>query len=302
MKTATLDVGGMLSVLDYHCVEKQLRKMPGVQRVTASIASNSMTLEFDETVTSVAALRDKINACGFHCTGEIMPKHVCKSHCGHADEHGMHAAHGAPMKAAGPKPGTPAGRVPHEHHPAHAPAEAPAAARRAMPMPHDMAHEMGHGAGMDMAEMVRDMRNRFWISLVFTVPIFIYSPMGNLFTPPAPPFGLKLDLWLFFVASAAILYPAWPFVVAAVRALRNGVLKHGGAGPPQRGDRLPVQRRRHLLFPRRSVLRGIGRPARLHPARPLAGDAGASGGFGSHPGAARSGAAHGDRASRRPGS
>jgi P-type Cu2+ transporter len=91
-------------------------------------------------------------------------------------------------------------------------------------MTHDMAHEMGHGAGMDMQAMVRDMRNRFWISLVFTVPIFIYSPMGNMFTPPAPPFGFSLNMWLFFLASAAILYPVWPFVVAALRALRNGIL------------------------------------------------------------------------------
>src|SRR5262245_58686432 len=91
-------------------------------------------------------------------------------------------------------------------------------------MSDDMAHEMGHGAGMDMQAMVRDMRTRFWISLVPTVPIFIYSPMGNIFTPPAPPFGLRLDLWLFFLASAAILYPAWPFVIAAIRALRNGIL------------------------------------------------------------------------------
>jgi Cu2+-exporting ATPase len=31
-------------------------------------------------------------------------------------------------------------------------------------------------------------------------------------------------MWLFFLASAAILYPVWPFVVAALRALRNGIL------------------------------------------------------------------------------
>jgi Cu2+-exporting ATPase len=80
-----------------------------------------------------------------------------------------------------------------------------------MHMSHDMVHEMGHGAGMDMHAMMRDMRNRFWISFVFTVPVLIYS--GNMFTPPAPPFGLTLDLWLFLLASAAILYPAWPFVV-----------------------------------------------------------------------------------------
>ena len=130
-----------------------------------------------------------------------MPKMRMKPHS--AD----HAAHAE----------KPAAKVSHEH--------ARQAERGSAPaMSHDMAQEMGHGAGMDMQAMVRDMRNRFWISLVFTVPIFIYSPMGNMFTPPAPPFGLELDLWLFFLASAAILYPVWPFVIAAVRALRNGIL------------------------------------------------------------------------------
>src|SRR6516164_1700293 len=184
MKTATLDAGGMLSMLDYQAVEKQLGRVPGVQRATASIASNSATVEYDETITSVAALKDKINECGFHCTGQIMPKHVCEL-----------------------RPGMPAAAQP------------PAA-----PMAHDMAHEMGHGAGMDMQDMVRDMRNRFWISLVFSVPIFAYSPMGMDFVRLNPPFGMDLNLLLFFLASAAIIYPVWPFVVGAVRALRNGVL------------------------------------------------------------------------------
>ena len=72
--------------------------------------------------------------------------------------------------------------------------------------------------------MVRDMRNRFWICLIFTVPIFVYAPMGGYFEPPAPPFGLELNLWLFFFASAAVVYPSWPFFVSAWRALRKGTL------------------------------------------------------------------------------
>jgi len=72
--------------------------------------------------------------------------------------------------------------------------------------------------------MVRDMRNRFLICLVFTVPIFVYAPMGGFFEPPAPPFGLELNLWLFFFASAAILYPSWPFFVSAWRQLKKGTL------------------------------------------------------------------------------
>ena len=90
-------------------------------------------------------------------------------------------------------------------------------------MPGTIAREMGHG-GKDLPAMVRDMRNRFWICLIFTVPIFVYAPMGGVFKPPAPPFGLELNLWLFFFASAAILYPSWPFFVSAWRALKTGTL------------------------------------------------------------------------------
>jgi Cu2+-exporting ATPase len=102
-------------------------------------------------------------------------------------------------------------------HEGHAKSGAPPA------MSADMAHEMGH-SGTDLPAMVRDMRNRFWICLIFTVPIFVYAPMGSFFEPPAPPFGLELNLWLFFLASAAVLYPSWPFFVSAWRALRKGIL------------------------------------------------------------------------------
>ena len=218
MKTATLDVGGMSSMLDYRGVEKQLERIPGVKQVTASVASSSATVVYDENVTSVAALKAKIEECGFHCTGRIMPNHVCEPHLHPAHAHGEPAPHEIP----------PMGSIAasdHAGHKHHAHDEYKLAAKSAsMPMSHDMAHDMGHGAGMDMQAMVRDMRNRFFVALAFSIPIFVYSPMGNLFAPPAPPFGLRLDLWLFFLATAAILYPAWPFLVAAVRALRNGVL------------------------------------------------------------------------------
>ncbi len=87
-----------------------------------------------------------------------------------------------------------------------------------------MAQEMGHSGNMDLPAMVRDMRKRFWICLVFSVPIFIYSPMGNMFAPPVPPFGLPLNQWLFVLASAAILYPSWSFFVSAWRGLKTGTL------------------------------------------------------------------------------
>ena len=183
----TLEVRGLFEELDHLAVERHVSTLDGVFRAEANPASESVTVQYDETVLGEAALRKAIDACGFHCAGERVPNHVCRTeHTGH-DGHAAHGAKGPAAKDA-------------------------------------MAHEMGHGGGMDMADMVRDMRNRFWVALLFTVPIFIYSPMGGMFTPPAPPFGLRLDLWLFFLGSAAIVWPSWPFFVAAWRALRNGIL------------------------------------------------------------------------------
>ncbi len=109
-----------------------------------------------------------------------------------------------------------AGHAGHEGHKTPSVTGAPSA------MSSDMAHEMGH-SGTDMQAMVSDMRNRFLICLFFTVPIFFYSPMG-LFTPPEPPFGIELNVWLFGLASLAILYPSWPFFVSAWRGLMKGTL------------------------------------------------------------------------------
>jgi Cu2+-exporting ATPase len=99
----------------------------------------------------------------------------------------------------------------------------PAAVQTGAPANDAMAHEMGHGGGMDMTAMVNDMRNRFFVCLAFTLPILLFSPMGMDFIRVPPPFGLRLDVALFVLASAAILYPVWPFLIAAWRAIRSGV-------------------------------------------------------------------------------
>ena len=193
MKTLTLEVRGLFEELDHLAVERHVSALDGVHRAESNPASASVTVHYDPAVVDEAALRAAIRSCGFHCAGERLPNHVCHTLTADKAAHAGHSGHAA--KDAKPAAG------------------------------HDaMAHEMGHGGGMDMSDMVRDMRNRFWVALLFSVPIFIYSPMGGLFTPPAPPFGLRLDLWLFYLGSAAIIWPSWPFFVAAWRALKNGIL------------------------------------------------------------------------------
>jgi P-type Cu2+ transporter len=201
MKTVTVDVGGMISVLSARGIEKQLARLPGVHHAEVNYVAGSATVMYDERHTDLKTIKAQVDECGYHCAGELTAKHVCEPEdppaaaaaVAHVD-HAMHAGHAArgPVTAQLPRD--------------------------------EMAHEMGHGAGMDMQAMARDMRNRFWGALVFTVPIFVYSPMGAMFTPPTPPFALPLNFWLFVLASAAVIYPVWPFAVAAWRALKNGVL------------------------------------------------------------------------------
>ena len=199
-KTAMLDICVYFGGMDHLGVAKRLLDEVGVQGASSNPRSASVTVRFDQSVTSVVKLRKVIEACGQHCRGEATPRHVCLP-----DEMpGM--AMGSPTKA--------------DRHAGHD----MAGMAKSTTTRDEMAAEMGHGAGGDVQAMVRDMRNRFWVALVFTIPIFIYSPMAGLFKAPSPPFGLRLDVWLLILGSAAVLYPSWPFFVAAARALRNGVL------------------------------------------------------------------------------
>lgn len=195
MKTVNMEVSGLFGALDHAAVAKRLGNVKGVASAAMNAGSTSATVTFDESAVDEAALRREIELCGLHCGGEATPNHVCKPV---ASDH----RHGDPDD--------------HKHHARGGPAAPPS---------HDaMAHEMGHGAGMDMQDMVSDMRNRFLISLVFTLPIFAMDPMGLADPLFEPPFGIGMDKAMFVLASLAILYPVWPFLVASWRALRNGVL------------------------------------------------------------------------------
>ena len=50
---------------------------------------------------------------------------------------------------------------------------------------------------MSMADMVADMRRRFIVAAVFSVPILLWSPIGRavLGFDTSAPFGLRDDVW-----------------------------------------------------------------------------------------------------------
>ena len=202
--TATFEVGSMLSPLSSRGVEKHLQQIQGVRSASINAAGDSATVEYDDRQVSAEIIQQAIRDCGFHCNGEMQPRHVCATH-----------AH----------PGALAGAPPDHLHAHHGATEPAASRAHAAHADHgEMMHDMGHAPGMSMEGMVRDMRNRFFVALLFAVPVFLYSPMGAMFGDFAVPFGMDRKLFLFLVASAAIIYPGWPFYVATWRALRNRVV------------------------------------------------------------------------------
>ena len=223
MKSTIIDVRDLLSPLSARGVEKQLESMAGVKQADVNYVSGSATVLYDETVTGLNTIKAKVRECGHHCGGELVPKHICEPEAPLDDMRAMPVSTGATsVPVISPDKGEQHAHSEHSQHTGHV--EQAGAAQPAGHADMDsMSHEMGHGVGMDMQAMARDMRNRFFIALVFALPVFLYASMGMGFLKLEPPFGMDRNIFLFVLASGAIIYPGWPFYVAAFRAIRNGV-------------------------------------------------------------------------------
>src|SRR3982074_3208725 len=82
------------------------------------------------------------------------------------------------------------------------------------------------GGVMSMDAMVHDMRNRFLVAAVMSVPILLWSSIGRQvlhFGVPAP-VGLRDDVFQLIVSVPVIGYSGWGFFTGAVEALRARTL------------------------------------------------------------------------------
>jgi Cu2+-exporting ATPase len=186
--TIVLHVGGLHYATEKAVVEQVLAHRPGVVAVDANAVAQTATVTFDPAVTSVEELRGWVEDCGYHCAGQSTPGHLCDPLVD--PDHG-----------------------PHDH----------AAVERA-----DDAHGHGHGghAGMSMEAMTRDMRNRFLVALLFTIPIVAWSTVGTklLGTELATPLGMNRDVWLLLLSLPVVLWASSIFFTGALAALRARTL------------------------------------------------------------------------------
>ena len=185
-QTTVVNVGGLHWATSEAVVEKTLLRRPGVLKVDANAMSQTATVTFDPAATSIATLAGWVEECGYHCAGQSVPDHVCD------------------------------------------PMAEPGAAHQGHATAHPAAQEvMGHGGHHgSMDDMVRDMRNRFLVALVFSIPITLWSPIGREFigfTAPAP-FGLRDDVFMLLLSLPVVFWSAWIFFDGAYRALRARTL------------------------------------------------------------------------------
>ena len=166
-------------------LERAVAALPGVQSAVANFASGSLQIKYDPAGIEPHTVAQAVRRCGFDCNDEA----------GAVDASAADHAHAVPALGAG--------------------------ADKAAPTRKTDVHEGMHH-GDDLHAAARDMRRRFFVALAFGIPLFVWSPMG-LFEPPSTPFGLDKQVWLFLIASGALLYPGWPFFTAAIRSLRQGV-------------------------------------------------------------------------------
>ncbi len=188
-RRVVLHVGGLHYASEKAVVESVLGRRPGVLEVDANPVAQTATVTFDPEQTSLATLRTWVEECGYHCAGQSVPGHVCD-----------------PLAEAGREESRPA-----------------AVTARA-----EEAHGHGEGghAGMSMEAMARDMRNRFVLALIFTIPTVMWSMVGTelLRTELATPFDIDRDVWLLVLSLPIVLFASSIFFTGAFAALRARTL------------------------------------------------------------------------------
>jgi P-type Cu2+ transporter len=202
--TAVLEVSGVHWASEKAVAEAVLSRRPGVLAVDANPVAQTATVSYDPDRTSVAELAGWVRDCGYHCAGQSVPQHVCDP----LVEPHRHDGHAAPTVV--------------EAAPEHVEHRRPQAPQLSS---HEAMGHGGHGA-LSMDDMVRDMRNRFLVAAVLSVPILLYSPIGRevLGFRAAAPFGLRDDVFSLLLSLPVIFYSAWIFFDGAWRALRARTL------------------------------------------------------------------------------
>jgi Cu2+-exporting ATPase len=194
------------------CVDlvlEAVRAIPGVAKAELDYHSGVMTVQLADATVSLEAVRGATRATGYHTADDQLTASTGQM---------AHTTDMTPITCC-----TRADRMQYElpH----------SAARHAHRDPAQYPHG-GHG-GMDhdmsdptmASAMEHDMRNRFFVALVLTIPVIIFSPLGYDTLGIRPLHSLTARNLIARVLSTPVVsYAGWVFIGGAYTSLRSRAL------------------------------------------------------------------------------
>jgi Cu2+-exporting ATPase len=190
-------------------VEDAIKAVPGVERARFDFASGLLTAKYDPDISDEQQIRAAVRVTGYR--PERDPASASTGELEHATEM-------APITC-----GTKCDRMQYEL--------AHTSAREEHLEPGE--HERGGQGGLDhdmseptmAAAMERDMRNRFFVALVLTIPVVLLSPLA------VNTFGLELldsqtarNVVMLILSTPLVWYAGWVFIGGAYTSLRSRML------------------------------------------------------------------------------
>src|ERR687898_988621 len=206
MRRGTFKLNGIFCLCCAAAVERALREQPYITEVRLDWKNDVVHVGYDPARISLEDIEEVITTTGCDCTqvGEEQPEAMAPP-----GRRMQHLGHGVDVQPIAM--GTKHDRMQYE-----------------MPAtPADHGDHMGHDMsdpGMAKA-MERDMRNKFFVALLLTIPTVLYSPLGmNLLGVRLPTFGLGENLIMLLLSTPVVFYSGWIFISGSYYSLRRRTL------------------------------------------------------------------------------
>jgi Cu2+-exporting ATPase len=209
VRRGTFELRGVYCLRCAGAVERVLREQPYITEVQLDWKSDVVHVGYDPASIGPEDIEQVITQTGCDCS----PAEVEEEHHHEAmappERRMQHLGHGVDTQPI--SMGTKHDRMQYE-----------------MPATHA---DHGDHAGHDMSDpnmaatMERDMRNKFFVALVLTIPTVLYSPLGmNLLGLRLPTFGLGENVIMLLLTTPVVFYCGWIFISGSYHSLRRRTL------------------------------------------------------------------------------
>jgi P-type Cu2+ transporter len=208
VRRGSFELRGVYCLCCAGAVERALREQPHVTEVRLDWKNDAVHVGYDPANIDPEGIEDVITQTGCDCT-PVGAEEERREAVAPPERRMQHLGHGVDAQPIAM--GTKHDRMQYE-----------------MPATHA---DHGDHADHDMSDpnmaatMERDMRNRFFVALLLTIPTVLYSPLGmNLLGVRLPTFGLGENVIMLLLCTPVVFYSGWIFISGSYHSLRRRAL------------------------------------------------------------------------------